>query len=76
MMCPARPVAVIVKTPIKGWAILPLRGFVIRIPKMGDVFHCLKFYFQMSVFLIVRTVFLDALMMSNEPLLLYKKWWI
>jgi hypothetical protein len=48
----------------------------IVIQKMVAVFHCLKFYFQMSVFLIVRTVFLDALMMSNEPRLPYKKWWI
>lgn len=42
----------------------------------GRCVSLLKIYFQMSVFLIVRTVFLDALTMSSEPLLLYKKWWI
>ncbi len=67
MTCPVRPVVAIVKTKAKVWGI-QVTGICHSYQKMVAVFHCLKFYFQMSVFLIVRTVFRDALMMSNEPL--------
>ena len=52
MTCPVRPVVAIVKTKTKVWEIQET-VFVIVIQKMVAVFHCLKFYFQMSVFLIV-----------------------
>ena len=76
MTCLAPLVAATEKTPVKVWEIHPRQEYVIPIQKTVGVFLCLKFYLQISVFMIVPIALPEAAMTFSVLHLRLMRWLI